>query len=238
LKKLILGIVGEQGGGKDAVSSYLASRYGAAAHRFSDPINECLKELGIENRRENQTMFSSLMRRGSSYDEGWDISVLRRETIVACLKRLHLLPTEEFRNRFQRLVIRHYGGVIPGFGRDVFSAILAERCEREANELVALNGIRLMPDAVDFTGLDGFRMLYVTAPADVRYERVKKRGDRPGEIDMTWEQFQAVETSETEVEIPDVGRIAQFRIDNTGTKDDLFARIDELFFNLVTSPTA
>mgnify|MGYP001103944044 FL=1 len=42
-KKLIVGLVGETGSGKDTVAKYLAEKYGAQLMRFADPLKDTLK---------------------------------------------------------------------------------------------------------------------------------------------------------------------------------------------------
>jgi len=42
-KKLIIGLVGETGSGKDTVAKYLAEKYGAHLMRFADPLKDTLK---------------------------------------------------------------------------------------------------------------------------------------------------------------------------------------------------
>jgi len=42
MKKIIIGLVGETGSGKDTVAEYLKENYGATLMRFADPIKETL----------------------------------------------------------------------------------------------------------------------------------------------------------------------------------------------------
>lgn len=42
-KKVIIGLVGETGSGKDTVAKYLAEKYGATLMRFADPLKDTLK---------------------------------------------------------------------------------------------------------------------------------------------------------------------------------------------------
>jgi hypothetical protein len=41
-----------------------------------------------------------------------------------------------------------------------------------------------------------------------------------------------MERAEIEVSIPKIGEKADFRIENTGTKEELFAKVDELVHSL------
>ncbi len=42
-KRMVIGLVGETGSGKDTVANYLAEKYGARLMRFADPLKDTLK---------------------------------------------------------------------------------------------------------------------------------------------------------------------------------------------------
>ena len=53
-KKIIIGLLGESGSGKDTVASYLQEKYGAKLMRFADPIKETLNIYFEKSSREDQ----------------------------------------------------------------------------------------------------------------------------------------------------------------------------------------
>jgi len=61
-KKIILGIVGEIGSGKDAAAQYFHDRYSAQIFRFSTPMRDCIKRLHLPETRENLQIFSRITR--------------------------------------------------------------------------------------------------------------------------------------------------------------------------------
>jgi len=53
-KKIIIGLLGESGSGKDTVANYLQEKYGATLMRFADPIKETLNIYFEKSSREDQ----------------------------------------------------------------------------------------------------------------------------------------------------------------------------------------
>lgn len=52
--RLIIGIVGEKGSGKDTVANYLEKKYGAKNISFAQPLNDILRRLHLQKNRSNQ----------------------------------------------------------------------------------------------------------------------------------------------------------------------------------------
>jgi len=53
-KKIVIGLLGESGSGKDTVANYLHEKYGAKLMRFADPIKETLNIYFEKSSREDQ----------------------------------------------------------------------------------------------------------------------------------------------------------------------------------------
>lgn len=73
-----------------------------------------------------------------------------------------------------------------------------------------------------------FRLVAIDAPQEARFERVRNRGERPGEKDMPWEDFLAIERLNANTGLRDVMKLADARIVNAGTKDCFHRKIDAL----------
>ena len=54
MKKIVVGLLGESGSGKDTVANYLEEKYGAKLMRFADPIKETLNIYFEQSSREDQ----------------------------------------------------------------------------------------------------------------------------------------------------------------------------------------
>jgi dephospho-CoA kinase len=58
------------------------------------------------------------------------------------------------------------------------------------------------------------------------------RREKADDAAMNFEQFKQQETGPTELEIPRLGKQADFRIDNTGSLDELYAKVDDIINKL------
>lgn len=62
MKKVIIGLVGETGSGKDTVADYLEKQYGANLMRFSDPIKDTLSIYFDQLSKEDQAWLYSVFK--------------------------------------------------------------------------------------------------------------------------------------------------------------------------------
>jgi len=114
------------------------------------------------------------------------------------------------------------------FGDDLFSHAIASEALRSEAEIVLIDGIRRVGDLTAFRPMPNFTLIAVNADPKLRFERMKKRGEKAGESDMSWEKFEAEEVAPTEVTIPETMTYANHVIMNDGTKEELEMRIDEV----------
>ncbi len=110
------------------------------------------------------------------------------------------------------------------FGESLIGSAITKQIRERNDTLVVIDGIRRQAD------LDGFgdlpiTLVNVTAPLDLRYERITKRGENAGETSMTKEEFEELESAPTELSIREVESQAKITIENTGTVDDLREKI-------------
>jgi hypothetical protein len=67
----------------------------------------------------------------------------------------------------------------------------------------------------------------------LRYERSRMRKEKAGEENMTFEEFIAEEGRLTEVAIHEVGKNADFIIENNKTEPELIAQVDEVMTRIL-----
>ncbi len=86
--------------------------------------------------------------------------------------------------------------------------------ESNRAQVSILDGVRWLSDETFVHTLSDKVMLYVTASADVRFERLCGRNENVGEKGMTREQFDSEDKAETEIYIPEIGIRADWEIKN------------------------
>jgi dephospho-CoA kinase len=176
--KIILGIVGEIGCGKDTVADYLRDKHGATMHRFSSVMTDCLDRLGLPKTRENAAAFSE--------------------------------------------ITRHQ------FGEDLYARVITRDCSADPSPIVIANGVRRPADCVHLRSLPEFKLIYLTVPAETRYQRIRNRGEKAEEHDMSWETFVDNENLPNEKAIRSLGESADFTIENSGTFEDLYRQVEDV----------
>jgi dephospho-CoA kinase len=107
------------------------------------------------------------------------------------------------------------------FGEDTLKrAMIADILKSDAR-LIIVDGIRRLGDIAHLDELGTFHVLNITAPVEIRFERMTNRGEKIGENSMTFEEFKMLNVAPTEVTIADVEKKAWKTIDNSGTMEEL-----------------
>ena len=137
------------------------------------------------------------------------------------LNRLHL---EENRENLAKLslILRK------NFGEDVLAKSMYHDAYEDEFDVVVIDGIRRLEDIRYLRELDHFKLIYIEADMETRYERIKKRVENVGEAEKTFEQFKQEHELETELQIHDLKNYAQYVVENSGTFNDLHKQIDEI----------
>lgn len=112
------------------------------------------------------------------------------------------------------------------FGEHVLLNAIVERVKKSGSELVVVNGIRY-DEFAPIKDL-GALMVYVTAPAELRFTRFQTRQEKADDASMDFGQFLEQEKEWTERDIPSLGQQADFKLENTGSLDELYKKIDEI----------
>lgn len=120
-------------------------------------------------------------------------------------------------------------------GPDILVNALREDIMESGAEVIVVDGIRYWNEVEMVKGFPVSVMVAVTAPQELRYERIKGRSEKDGEQSITFEEFQESELMETEKLIDDIMAKADYRIENTGSVEDLKKRVDEVVSELTSA---
>lgn len=122
-----------------------------------------------------------------------------------------------------------------GYGPSVIIDSLIKDMEKNGSDIIIADGIRMHGDVEPFRKRFGkdFFLVYVTADLKLRYERTKARKQNEGEDEATFEEFLEEEGRLTEVSIHEIGRKADFKLNNNGTPDDLKKQTDEMMERII-----
>lgn len=118
------------------------------------------------------------------------------------------------------------------FGEDVMSKVIAEDVKNDENDIVMVEGIRRPTDITYLRENPGFHLIYITADPKIRWERLVKRAENPGDTEKTYEEFLEDEKAEADNMIKSLGQTAEFTINNNGTFEEFYNQTEEIIKKL------
>ncbi len=171
--------------------------------------------------------FTGLMASGKGtaakyFETKYGASTYRFSTMLRdLLDRLHL---EKNRDNLIKLseMLR------AGFGEDIMAKTIANDAKNDSNELVIIEGIRRPADISYLSKLPNFILVEIYADVETRYNRLILRRENEDDATKTFEQFIKDHDRSTEITIPEVAALAQEKIDNNGTDQGLYQKLDAL----------
>lgn len=137
------------------------------------------------------------------------------------LDRLYL---EQSRDNMQRLstMLRQT------YGEDVMAKVMAEDARKDEGDIIVIDGVRRLDDIKYLKKLPEFKLVYVEASIEKRYERIVQRGENSDDTTKTFEEFKKDHERETELQIKDLKNFANIVVDNNGNLDELHKQLNNI----------
>ena len=194
MPKVIIGLIGETGSGKDTFCDYIKKtvKQPVFYFRFSDTLSEILMILFGEVKKEDQQWLGKVLREQYGND------------ILAKAMAQKIKNIEE--------------------------GIITTKSIYRAEPVIILNGIRYWEEFEMVQKLGG-KNLYITADQKIRWQRINKRGEKIDDS-SSYDKFLEKERAETEILVPEIGKKADFKIENNGSRDDFYKEVDKIIKNL------
>jgi dephospho-CoA kinase len=104
------------------------------------------------------------------------------------------------------------------YGKGILTQAMYHRITRDAAEVVIADGVRLPIDIAMLRSFSKNILVYITANAEIRFNRIHSRKEKSGEELVTFEQFIQEEQAEIEV-FGKLGSKADVKIENNGSLD-------------------
>jgi dephospho-CoA kinase len=117
------------------------------------------------------------------------------------------------------------------FGKEILARGMRKKIEKNGSNLIVINGVRFFEDADFVKSLPNGYVLYITLDSKSRWKRIYNRGEKSDDA-VSYEKFLEMEQAATEIQVPEIGAQADFRLENTGTKEDLLKKVDEIVASL------
>lgn len=112
------------------------------------------------------------------------------------------------------------------FGVDILARVLKEDIRAAQDEIAVIDGIRYMEELRQFQQLKNFHLFYIDTPLKERYKRAQKRGEKVGEKEMSFMQFQEEEQAVTEQQITALQKYASVCLQNIDTIDTFYRGLE------------
>lgn len=114
------------------------------------------------------------------------------------------------------------------FGEGILSQAISEDVRASDEILIVIDGVRKTDELVHLKKIEGFYLINISADSKMRFDRITKRSENSDDRGKTLEQFQEDSKNPAELQIREVAEQAEFRIDNNGTREELFKQVDEI----------
>lgn len=118
------------------------------------------------------------------------------------------------------------------FGDTTLSDAVRARILSLEADIVIVDGMRWESDVSLIRSFKNNFLIYVTADAEIRYERTKKRKQKVGEESISFEQFLEEEKVATETLIPIIGERADKVIKNNEGPNELKSEVEKFVMML------
>ncbi len=156
-----------------------------------------------------------------------DSASFRYSTKLGAALRLFRIP--ETRQNLQDISTLLRGR----WGEDLLARDMLQDCLESPKRRLIIEGIRRPADvhlARELFGAD-YTLLWIEAPAGMRFARMRVRNEKAGESAMDWETFLEREQAETERLLDEIQTMADVRIDNDGTREEFLKRLGSIETN-------
>lgn len=147
------------------------------------------------------------------------------ETLYAILRILELPCDRE--NAIRLVALRKT------FGNDILIKALNKKLALDDKPIKIVTGIRFRNELDNIKSYPNNKLIYLDAPEELRYKWQLARGEKSDDGSMSYIEFLEFERRETEVNIKTLGLSADYRIDNSQSKQSLFDQADKIIQTLI-----
>jgi len=114
------------------------------------------------------------------------------------------------------------------YGQDVLTRAMKKTIDELSHaKVVVINGLRLPPDIIFLRSFSNSILVFIDAPARLRWKRVRGRHEKTDD-QATFKEFLKQTSGENEHHILSLSKNADFTLDNDGSKIKLHHQIDQL----------
>ena len=113
------------------------------------------------------------------------------------------------------------------YGQGIFNNAVGRALKERTEDMVVVTGIRREQELDGLALIPGFVFLYIESDIDVRYRRNQTARRKPGDAEMSFEQFQEKDSDDSNRTIEGLKDRADYVVDNNGTRDEFLVEVDK-----------
>lgn len=122
------------------------------------------------------------------------------------------------------------------FGEGTVASGMYRRLKNDRTTVKVIDSVRLPADEEALRKEENNILLYITADANIRYDRHKARNRDTGDDKTTFEEFLAGEKASTEKHAANIGSRANWKIENNFNDEELLKDWIRIFFKCKVKP--
>lgn len=112
------------------------------------------------------------------------------------------------------------------FGNNILGEAIKKKIKNIKKGIIILNGIRALEEYKMIKKLGG-KIIYITADSKIRWQRIKSRGEKKDDL-ISYQKFLKIERAKTEILIPQIGKKADFKIENNSSRQNFYREIKKI----------
>lgn len=112
------------------------------------------------------------------------------------------------------------------FSNNILGEAIAKKIKNVKKGLIILNGIRMWEEFKMIKKFGG-KIIYITADSKTRWQRIQNRGEKKDDR-VSYQKFLKMEKAATEILIPKIGKKADYKIENSGSKQLFYKELRKI----------
>lgn len=119
-------------------------------------------------------------------------------------------------------------------GNNAISNAIRSKIRKNQADITFFDGVRWQSDVDMVRTFRRSYIIFIETAEQIRYQRIRNRGEKPEERNLSLEQFQKEELAPTETYLSEIKKQADFIIENNGSEEELYKKVKHFFENQIS----
>ncbi len=119
-------------------------------------------------------------------------------------------------------------------GNNAISNAVRSKIRKNQTDITVFDGVRWQSDVDMVRTFRRSYIIFIETDEQIRYQRIRNRGEKPEEKNLSLEQFQKEEIAPTENYLSRIKQQADFVVENNGSEEELYQKVLHFFNNQIS----